>query len=78
MVPYYGMSSFNFTVRINSKSSPGLYMRTKKTFSARISARLRYDITYVQSVARLRCQITARSSNKITQNWVNARKSRLK
>ena len=54
-----------------------MYAAYKKTFPAKISARLRYGITYIHRVAWFRRQITVRSSDKITQNWVNAQKGRL-
>ena len=67
-----------FKVRINSKSFPcAVRCVQENIFPARISARLRYGITYVHTVAWLRRQTTARSSNRITCNWVNAQKSSL-
>jgi len=66
-----------FTVGINSKSILWDVRCVQENISARIGARLRYGITYVHRAARLRRQIMARTSNKITRNWANAQKSRL-
>ena len=74
---YTGCLVFIFTVKINSKSlPPWMYVPYKKaipTFSATFSARSRlkrYDITFAVSVDWLRHQVTSRSCNKITGNWI--------
>ena len=63
--PPTGCLVFIFSVRMNSSHSPGLCPAYKKTFPARISARLRYGMTYVHRVAWLSRQHKSRLNWKL-------------